>query len=507
MRTCTVYYTSDIHGYLFPTTYADDTVRPLGLLSAASLFQKDSNTLILDGGDTIQGSQFLELLKHKEGERYPIVDVMNEIGYDYVALGNHDFNYGYSGLQEFLNGLDAQALCANLTDELGLLPIVPAAVTTLENGLIVGIVGSVTEYVNHWESEETLEGLTIHPPYEVLENVARTLRDQVDILIGIYHGGYECNVRTGEIYSDTGEDIGCRLARELPFDLLLTGHQHAHTEAVEIHGTYTLQPAPYASEVAKITMSVDSNRTITFETQWLHPTGAINQDLISLPKLLTIEDSIQRLLDEPLGTLDTSIAFDGRLNVALHGSPLASLINLVQTEAAGSDLSATCLYNIAHTLGPDLTIRAILNAYEFPNTVKALRISGAELKRSLERSAEYFMLDKTGSPALNIEQIRHERDHFNYDFFSGIEYSFDLSKPIGFRVTRIIHEGNVVRDDDVFTIALNSYRASGGGGYPWYRQCPVVLDAQEEIPSLIIDFVRKNGHVAVPSISSFDISP
>ena len=113
MRTCTVYYTSDIHGYLFPTTYADDTVRPLGLLSAASLFQKDSNTLILDGGDTIQGSQFLELLKHKEGERYPIVDVMNEIGYDYVALGNHDFNYGYSGLQEFLNGLDAQALCAN----------------------------------------------------------------------------------------------------------------------------------------------------------------------------------------------------------------------------------------------------------------------------------------------------------------------------------------------------------------------------------------------------------
>lgn len=505
MRTCTIYYTSDIHGYLFPTTYADDVIRPLGLLSAASLFKKDGNTLILDGGDTIQGSQLLEMLKNTPGKRYPIVDVMNEIGYDYVALGNHDFNYGYDGLEEFLNGLDAQALCANLTDEKGLLPILPATITTLENDLRIGIVGSVTEYVTHWENEETLNGLKIHPPFEVLKTICESLRGHVDILIGIYHGGYECNVQTGEVYSHTEEDIGCRLARELPFDLLLTAHQHNHTETVNIHGTYTLQPAPYASEVAKITLQADSNQSISCEVQWLHPTGAIKEDLACLPALMTIESSIQKILDEPIGKLTSPILFDGRLDVALHGSPLATLINTIQMRATGADISATCLYSIAQPFGPNLTTRAVLRAYEFPNTVKMLTINGADLRQSLERSAEYFALDTNGNPILNGDLIHHERDYFNYDYFLGIDYGFDISKPVGSRIAHLKYQGLSVKDDDLFTIALNSFRASGGGGYPWYRQCEVVSANQEELPSLLIEYIKELGTVEISLGSSYNV--
>ena len=87
----TIYYTSDTHGYLYPTNFASDAPRPMGLL--AMRFPADGNTLVIDGGDTLQGSP-LAYYCHAQGLPMPMAAVMNNLGYRYVTLGNHDFNYG-----------------------------------------------------------------------------------------------------------------------------------------------------------------------------------------------------------------------------------------------------------------------------------------------------------------------------------------------------------------------------------------------------------------------------
>ena len=128
----TVYFTSDTHGYLYPTNFADTQPQPMGVLAMS--FPKDGNTLVIDGGDTLQGSP-LTYYCHVRGIPMPMAREMNEAGYDYVTLGNHDFNYGYAALKDYLQEVQAQCLCANVTDAQGQLPIFPYAVRTMANGL------------------------------------------------------------------------------------------------------------------------------------------------------------------------------------------------------------------------------------------------------------------------------------------------------------------------------------------------------------------------------------
>mgnify|MGYP002564341841 FL=1 len=146
-RTLTIRYTSDTHGYLYPTNYADMQDRPMGLMKLAGEYPHDGNTLIIDGGDTIQGSPLTNLYQRLSPEEkaaclsedtygtHPIAAMMNLAGYQFVTLGNHDFNYGVDALMDYLTNLDALCLCANIRDREGRLPIAPYAVHRLENGL------------------------------------------------------------------------------------------------------------------------------------------------------------------------------------------------------------------------------------------------------------------------------------------------------------------------------------------------------------------------------------
>ena len=127
-RTLTIRYTSDTHGYLYPTNYADMQDRPMGLMKLAGEYPHDGNTLIIDGGDTIQGSPLTNLYQRLSPEEkaaclsedtygtHPIAAMMNLAGYQFVTLGNHDFNYGVDALMDYLTNLDALCLCANIRD-------------------------------------------------------------------------------------------------------------------------------------------------------------------------------------------------------------------------------------------------------------------------------------------------------------------------------------------------------------------------------------------------------
>ena len=114
MKKLKIYFTSDMHGFVYPTDYTNNEKKPIGMLNVINSFTKDENTLIVDGGDTIQGSPFTTFLTNEEFDAHPVSKVINAGKYDFVTLGNHDFNYGFENLKSYLDNIKAECVSASV---------------------------------------------------------------------------------------------------------------------------------------------------------------------------------------------------------------------------------------------------------------------------------------------------------------------------------------------------------------------------------------------------------
>ena len=170
-------------------------------------------------------------------------------------------------------------------------------------------------------------------------------------------------------------------------------------------------------------------------------------------------------------------------------TPLIDLILEVERKTTGAQLASTAVFDRSASLGPgSITVARLAALYPYDNTLRAVKISGAQLHEYLERSARYFRKRDDGG-----YDVDPQIPGFNYDVVSGVDYTIDLDRPIGSRITQLAYNGRPVADADTFTMALNNYRQTGGGGFSMLRGAPVVYDKQQEIRQLLIDEVRQKG--------------
>ena len=485
MSKLTIYFTSDTHGYLYPNNFASKQPRPMGLLPMS--FEKDENTLVIDGGDTIQGSPLTYFCK-LHGRELPIAEAMNARGYDYVTLGNHDFNNGYDYLGRHLDALNATCLCANVTDLRGELPISSAAVHVLGNGLRVGLVGIVTNWVNRWEKPENLTELQVGDPFAAARKAIEGL--DADIIVGIYHGGVERDLSTGRLLSKTDENIACRLCEELDIDLLLTGHQHIPMANQQWHGTHIVQTPCNAVSYVKVTLEEDG----------------FHSELCDVPAQAELTDAQQTLweelnawLDTPIGRLSQAIWPEDKLQMAMNGSSIADFFNTVQLWASGADISCAALSNELRGFDSAVTVRDVVASYVYSNTLAVLEVTGSVLKLALEQCARYFTVAEDGSVSIADSFLSPKVAHYNYDYFSGVEYVFDLSRPEGQRVVSLTRGGKPVQMEDRFSLVMCDYRATGAGDFDFYCDCPRIRDIQTEVSELILNYLVEHPDVQIPA--------
>ena len=251
-RNLTICFTSDLHSYISPTDYRSQAEKDLGLFKCASLFRKDGNTLAIDGGDILQGSPLGAFCHDTIGSAAQFGEMMNCCGYDYVTLGNHDFNFGMPYLESYLDALKGRCVCENVRRPDGGSRF-PACVRVLENGLRIGLVGIVTDYVNVWERPEHLAGIAVTDPLAAARQALEALRGQTDLNVCVYHGGFERDLASGRVLSATRENIAYRICQELDFDILLTGHQHMSVPGQLVQGTFVVQPLDKGQEFLQVT--------------------------------------------------------------------------------------------------------------------------------------------------------------------------------------------------------------------------------------------------------------
>ena len=546
MKNFEIYYTSDTHGKVMPVDYSTGEKKACGLLNIAADLKrsgavkesegnccgkvsessgneavpeyesctemcgnevrKDSDVLIMDGGDSLQGTPMIAYyLEHRdEFSVHPVATGFNAMRLDFYTLGNHDFNFGYDVIRDYVRAMDGTLVIANVEDLRGEIEHKKYVICTLKNGLRVGITGVVTDYVNIWEQPEHLTELRVIDPVKAAGEVYSEMKEKgCDITVCIYHGGYEEDLITHEKLTDTRENIACEMARKLEFDILLTGHQHMAVEGIELNGTWSVQPPANAEQYIHLKGTYTDGK-LECSSELLKTGDEAAEDKVQ--QMLPLDNCVAGWLDEPVGEFDEEISPENKLYIALHGSKVAALFNQVQLESVEADFSCTSIGNTEIGFKKQVSIRDIYAAYPFSNTSQVKEVTAEVLKEALERCAQYLDLDENGNPYISDVFMKPKVEHYNYDFYAGIDYAFDLRRPVGDRVVRMrMLDGTELVPEKKYRLVTSNYRATGTGGYEMIGEAKTVYSTADNVQDLLVDYVRKHHNLSIPDNYKFEV--
>lgn len=488
-KTLNLYITTDVHGTLQTSSYSDHSDKFQGLARYASALKdarKTKDVLALDNGDILQGSPLLTYFQKTLRKPHLLAETMNLVGIDYFNLGNHDFNYGVPILNQFLQDLNAPCLTSNILQN-GT-PYGKSVLIDWQNHHIA-LIGCCTDYIPHWEKPSNIEGMIFLDPIAIITQEVSRLRSQADVVIVMYHGGFERDPLTGQPTEPfTGENVGYALAQIPGIDLLITGHQH-RSIITTIKSTLVTQCAYNAQEFARVELSFDPALTLKAD---LVKMKEFPQDQAVLDLIQPWQDQTEAWLDQPITVLkDYDFRIHDAFDARLHKHPLVSLINKIQLDTSGAQLSGTSLFNDPAGFNANVTTRDIVSTYVYPNTLVVKQINGIKLNAYLEKCAEYFVI-VNGEIRVNPEYDSPKSQHFNYDMVDGIDYTLKISNPVGQRVINLTFQNKPVCDDDLFSLVINNYRSSGGGNFDMIVSCPTLSEINRDMTDIMSVYLESH---------------
>lgn len=506
----TIVETSDTHGQIFPILYGTNTYESIGLAKIATyirhLRRTEENLLLIDNGDSIQGTPLTyHYVKKQSHLPNPVILTFNKLHYDAAIIGNHEFNYGLSTLKQSVSEAQFPILSANILNNQTKEPFFgkPYTIKILREGIKVAILGLTTPYIPNWEKAEHIEGLEFEDAVESAKKWIPYIKEneEPDLFVVSYHGGFERNLKTGEITETiTGENQAYQLCQEVEgIDVLLTGHQH-RLLADELNGVTIVQPGNSGACMGQ----VDLEFTLDRDHKWkclskkasLVPVKEWKEDEEILRLILPYEEKTQKWLDQPIGRIQGDMIIKDPFLARIEEHPFIEFINQVQMEASNVDISNTALFsNHAIGLPTNVTMRDIVSNYIYPNTLTVLELTGQDIKDGLEKSATYFIVNEHGEIAVNPQFIDPKPQHYNYDMWEGIQYTIDVGKPVGERIVSLMKNGEALDRKQKYHVVMNNYRATGGGNYSMYKGKKVIKEIQIDMTELLANYFSKYGTV------------
>jgi 2',3'-cyclic-nucleotide 2'-phosphodiesterase/3'-nucleotidase/5'-nucleotidase len=499
--------TTDVHGRVYNYDYYTGLATDHGLALLEPLIDSvraahPGRTLLFDAGDLLQGNPlgFVYAREYVDAAS-PIIRAMNLLRYDASALGNHEFNYGVEHLGRALSQASFPFVAANIfragTNEhayraYALLPIP----TALGDTLLVGVTGNTPPGVHIWDRENITGMLDFRDVVTSVRAVVGELRQRgADVVIVLSHGGLEGTSYDTVTTRLPPENAAADLARQEPgIDMILLGHTHRELADTLINGVLLTQPKNWAASlsVARLTAQRSAPgvwRVIRKSAQLLRPHPA-RADRAFMDSLRWEHERTIEYVNTRVGRSSERLsAADARV----RDTPIIDFINDVQRRRAGADLSATAAVSLrAEVPAGDITVAHLAALYPYDNTLRAIRITGTQLRAYLEKSAQYY----AGWPAAAGTTVTNFNvPGYNFDIVSGVDYTIDISRPSGQRVTALSYNGKPVTPEQTFTLALNNYRQAGGGGFDMIAGAPVVYDRAEDVRELLIEAVRERGEL------------
>ncbi|MGW0081762.1 bifunctional metallophosphatase/5'-nucleotidase [Streptomyces sp. NPDC003393] len=543
----TVMGTTDLHGHVFNwdyfknAEYADAAGNAQGLARISTLVNQvreekgRGNTLLLDAGDTIQGTPLtyyyakVDPITAEGGPVHPMAQAMNAIGYDAAALGNHEFNYGIETLRKFEQQCDFPLLGANALDARTQRPaFAPYFIKEFRpHGappVKVAVLGLTNPGIAIWDKAYVQGKLTFPGLEEQAAKWVPKLRSMgADVVIVSAHSGTSGQSSYGDQLPYV-EDAAANVARQVPgIDAILVGHAHLEIEELKVVNEATgktvvlSEPLCFAErlalfdielvfgrgrwEVESVSASLRNSNSVAddpaiaklLDDEHEKVVAYVNQVVGRATQTLTTVEA--RYKDAPIIDLITKVQEDV-VKAALAGTEYASLPVIAQA----SPFSRT-----SQIPAGDVTIRDLAGLYVYDNTLVAKLMTGAQVRAYLEYSAGYYVQTAPGAP-VDVEKLTNAggRPDYNYDYVSGLRYDIDVAQPAGSRIRNLTFGGVPLEDGQQFVLAVNNYRANGGGAFPFVASAKELWSESTEIRTRIAEWVTAKGELDPKDFASVD---
>lgn len=501
-KTITILQTSDLHGMVNPFDYASNKEAKTSMAHAAAVIkaerEADPDLLLLDTGDTTQANYIQEFL----GETpHPMIQALNYLKYDAWTLGNHEFNFDFKYTTKEIGEFQGVTLGGNFYKADGSRWIDAYHIFEVD-GVKVAVFGVDAPHIPQWEKSDPghYDNMKITEPKEEIGKILDELEGKADVIVGSVHYGLD------------GE-YGCAGMREVAeaygdrMDALFIGHAHAKVNET-IGGIPVLEPGTNGEYVSKVTLTLKADGdgwTVDKAEGQLIDCAEVTPDPDFLAEFKDLHEKSLTLASREVGTvgktfIDPLEFLPGIPSAVLEDDAVTDLVNKVQMERAGADVSLAALFDATSNLqaGPFLH-RDSVKIYKYDNTLYGVKVTGKQMKAIMEEKAgNFFNQYQPGDVTISFNpNIRL----YNYDMFAGLDYEIDISKPAGSRIQNVVYKGQPMKDTDTMILALNNYRYGGLVSAGLLNEADVVYEGGA-VRDMITEYVESLDGPLMPEVDN-----
>ena len=563
--------TTDVHMNLLSYDYYQDkATEQFGLARAITLIKaaraEAPNSLLFDNGDLLQGNPLGDVMAKirplKSGQTHPAYKVMNPLQYDAANLGNHEFNFGLDFLKRAIAGAqfpyvsanvvlaDGKENSANPTPAFKPYVILDRQFVDAKGKpqtLKVGVIGFVPPQIMQWDKTHLEGKVATRSMVEMAEKyVPEMIGKGAQLVVAIPHSGFE----KGEV-GQLGENAVSKLAEVIGIDAILFGHAHAefpskafanhpkvNLERGTINGVPSVMPGRWGDHLGVIDLTLDnaSGRWQVVDSRAhirpifdraakksLVEADPMVEHLIATEHAQTLEYVRSKVAESsaPIYSFFSQVTDDPSVQIVSNAQ-----IAYVKRAMQGTDydklpiLSAAAPFKTGGRQGWNyftdipagpLAIKHVADLYIYPNTLKAVLITGAEVREWLEMSAgQFHQIDPKGAAQQAL--VNDAFPSYNFDVIDGVTYEIDVTQPPRYavngqlanaqaqRIRNLSFGGKPIDPQARFLVVTNNYRAYGGGNFPGINATKVVLDAPDENRQALVEYLSQSpGQTVNPS--------
>ncbi|SFE56602.1 bifunctional metallophosphatase/5'-nucleotidase [Roseivivax sediminis] len=479
--TLTILHTNDFHDRFEPISAYDSTCAPedneagecfggiARLVTAIDAAREgaQSDVLLLDAGDMFQGSLFFT---EYGGEI--AAEFMNRLGYDAMAVGNHEFDNGPEGLGEFLDLAEFPVLSANIdvSGAQGLGDLRKSVVLETEGGTQVGVVSVL--------AEDTPE--TSSPGDNVIfSSTVDAAQAEIDALT-------ERGIDKIVLLTHVGLPEDRRLAEELTgVDLVIGGHSHTLLGDMEgAAGPYPVMVGDvpiftayaYGKYLGEIEVTFDDVGTVT------EVSGAprlldssVSEDEEAKARVAELAEPLEELRQEVVA--ESTEAIEGSREACRAGEcQMGNLVAdamLARVADQGIEVAITNGGGLRASIDEgEVTMGEVLTVLPFQNTLSTFRVTGAALKEALENG---------------VSQIEEGAGRFPQ--VAGMSFAVDASAEVGSRVSDVMIGGEPLEEDKFYGVVSNNYVRNGGDGYAMFVDARDAYDFGPDLADVTAEYL------------------
>ncbi len=423
-----ILHINDFHGFAEPyqPLGSDELLGGIPYLAArANELRKEKPSLLLSAGDMIQGNNWANLF---QGES--MIEWMNEMRFDAMVLGNHEFDFGQEVLKKRISESRFPILGANVE---GLDPLKPYVIKELK-GIKVALIGIVTEDVPISTHPRNVAGLSFISPVETVEKYIRALKNKADVMIVLSHIGFPAD----RVLAEKVKGI----------DVIVGGHSHTKiTKPVSLGKTLIVQAWEHGKTLGVLDLLIKDGKMIGFEghLEEIRPEKG-KEEKAALAIMKKYKERVDAVLSERIG--ETEVDLDGE-NVRKRETNLGNLIADIMRHTSGADFTLINGGGLRTSIKKgEVRVKDVYSVLPFDNYIVAIKLTGKQIREALEH----------GVSAVEAGEGRFPQ-------VSGLTFKYSPSGKRGSRIKEISVAGRLIDLDREYIAATNDFLAVGGDGY------------------------------------------